>query len=187
MCLFFKHIFNSVFVCFFYIFLYNSLWCKNQGRAFTLVWNIAKMIVPKGTIIMELNPCVKMYLCKLFAFRGLMERRKCGLLNQQIWVWISTQPLTTIWLIEHKSLSFSEPVSLSEQWLPSQITIRNRKNIYVLLSFLKYSLTRSFIYLFLAALGVCCCVQAFSSCGEQGQRSVVVHRLCGGSLVEDRL
>ena len=48
------------FFFFFYIFLYNSLWCKNQGRAFILVWNIAKMIVPKGTIIMELNPCFKM-------------------------------------------------------------------------------------------------------------------------------
>ena len=25
-----------------------------------------------------------------------------------------------------------------------------------------------FIYLFLAALGLCCCVQAFSSCSERG-------------------
>ena len=34
-----------------------------------------------------------------------------------------------------------------------------------------------FIYLFLAALGLCCCAQAFSSCGEQGLLFVVVHGL----------
>ena len=33
-----------------------------------------------------------------------------------------------------------------------------------------------FIYLFLAALGLRCCMQAFSSCGEQGLLLVVV---CG--------
>ena len=26
----------------------------------------------------------------------------------------------------------------------------------------------SFVYLFLAPLGLCCCVRVFSSCGEQG-------------------
>ena len=34
-----------------------------------------------------------------------------------------------------------------------------------------------FIYLFLAALGLHCCMQAFSSCGEQGLLFVVVRRL----------
>ena len=37
-----------------------------------------------------------------------------------------------------------------------------------------------FIYLFnlfLAALGLCCCPRAFSSCSEQGLLFVVVHRL----------
>ena len=34
-----------------------------------------------------------------------------------------------------------------------------------------------FIYLFLAALGLCCCVRAFSSCGERGLLFVAVHRL----------
>ena len=34
-----------------------------------------------------------------------------------------------------------------------------------------------FIYLFLAALGLRCCAQAFSSCGEQGLLFVVEHRL----------
>ena len=33
-----------------------------------------------------------------------------------------------------------------------------------------------FIYLFLAALGLCCCAQAFFSCSEQGLIFVVV---CG--------
>ena len=34
-----------------------------------------------------------------------------------------------------------------------------------------------FIFNFLAALGLCCCAQAFSSCGERGLLFVVVRRL----------
>ena len=34
-----------------------------------------------------------------------------------------------------------------------------------------------FIYLFLAALGLRCCVRAFSSCGERGLLFVAVRRL----------
>ena len=34
-----------------------------------------------------------------------------------------------------------------------------------------------FIYLFLAALGLCCCVRAFSSCRELGLLFIAVHRL----------
>ena len=34
-----------------------------------------------------------------------------------------------------------------------------------------------FIYLSLSVLGLCCCVQAFSSCGERGLLFVVVCRL----------
>ena len=34
-----------------------------------------------------------------------------------------------------------------------------------------------FIYLFLAALGFCCCARAFSSCGERGLLSVAVRGL----------
>ena len=42
--------------------------------------------------------------------------------------------------------------------------------------FLKINLfIHSFIYLFLAALGLCCCARAFSSCGEPGLLFVVVH------------
>ena len=47
-----------------------------------------------------------------------------------------------------------------------------------------------FIYLFLAALGLCCCAQAFSSCGEQGLLFVVVRELLiavASLVVEHRL
>ena len=47
-----------------------------------------------------------------------------------------------------------------------------------------------FIYLFLAALGLCCYAQAFSSCGEQGLLFVAVHRLLivvASLVVEHRL
>ena len=36
---------------------------------------------------------------------------------------------------------------------------------------------KKFIYLFLAALGLCCCTRAFSSCGEQGLLFIAVHEL----------
>ena len=38
-------------------------------------------------------------------------------------------------------------------------------------------LKKIFIYLFLAALGLCCCTRTFSSCGEQGLPFVAVGRL----------
>ena len=34
-----------------------------------------------------------------------------------------------------------------------------------------------FIYSFLAALGLRCCVRAFSSCGKRGLLFIAVHRL----------
>ena len=47
-------------------------------------------------------------------------------------------------------------------------------------------LKNKFIYLFLAALGLCCCAQAFSSCGERGLLFVVVHGLIAvASLVAE--
>ena len=36
---------------------------------------------------------------------------------------------------------------------------------------------KNFIYLFLAALGLCCCAQAFFSCGERGLLFVAVRGL----------
>ena len=48
--------------------------------------------------------------------------------------------------------------------------------VFTFLNFLK-----KFIYLFLATLGLRCCVRAFSSCGEWGLLFTVVCRLlCGG-------
>ena len=40
-----------------------------------------------------------------------------------------------------------------------------------------FFLIKLFIYLFLSALGLRCCVQSFSSCGERGLLSVVVRGL----------
>ena len=45
------------------------------------------------------------------------------------------------------------------------------ENLYVFILFKKL------IYLFLAALGLCCCAWAFSSCGERGLLFVAVHEL----------
>ena len=44
-----------------------------------------------------------------------------------------------------------------------------------------------FFNLFLAALGLCCCAWAFSSCGEQGLLIIAVRRLliAVASLVEE--
>ena len=47
-----------------------------------------------------------------------------------------------------------------------------------------------FIYLSLAALGLCCCARAFSSCGERGLRFLEVHGLLiavASLIVEHRL
>ena len=44
----------------------------------------------------------------------------------------------------------------------------NFKNIFIYLSYL---------FLFLAVLDLCCCAQAFSSCGERGLLFVAVHGL----------
>ena len=51
---------------------------------------------------------------------------------------------------------------------------------YLLLSInllLPFFFKIDFIYLFLAALGLCCCAWAFSSCGELGLLFVAVRRL----------
>ena len=44
-----------------------------------------------------------------------------------------------------------------------------------------------FIYLFLAALGLCCCARAFSSCGKQGLLFIAVRGLliAAASLVAE--
>ena len=40
-----------------------------------------------------------------------------------------------------------------------------------------FFLINLFIYLFLAALGLCCCARALSSCGERGLLSIAVRGL----------
>ena len=52
--------------------------------------------------------------------------------------------------------------------------VASHKFWYVILTFLFFS--RYFLFIFLAALGLCCCVRAFSGCGEQGLLFVA---LCG--------
>ena len=51
-----------------------------------------------------------------------------------------------------------------------------------------FFLINLFIYLFLVALGLCCCARAFSSCGEQGLLFIAVRRLLTvvASLVAER-
>ena len=53
-------------------------------------------------------------------------------------------------------------------------TLRKTNDQFLIFLFL---INLLFIYLFLAALGLCCCVQVFSSCGEWGLLFVVVHGL----------
>ena len=58
------------------------------------------------------------------------------------------------------------------------IMVIHGKQVYQLLCVcVCFSAFSKFIYLFLAVLGVRCCVQALSSCGEWGPLFIVVHRL----------
>ena len=58
-------------------------------------------------------------------------------------------------------------------WSSSYKQVLECRNSYKRVNFLFIYL----IYLFLAALGLRCCAQAFSSCGEQGLLFVAVHGL----------
>ena len=59
------------------------------------------------------------------------------------------------------------------------IYIHTHYQIYLItgICYLFFFLINLFIYLFLAALGLCCCTQAFSSCSEWGLLFVAVCRL----------
>ena len=46
--------------------------------------------------------------------------------------------------------------------------------MHIFLKILSFKKINYFIYLFLAALGLCCCMWAFSSCSEQGLCFVAV-------------
>ena len=51
---------------------------------------------------------------------------------------------------------------------------------------IRYQELNSLLFLFLAVLGLCCCVWAFSSCGQQGLLFVVVRGLIAvASLVAE--
>ena len=67
------------------------------------------------------------------------------------------------------------PASL-RTWIFSELYQTPPALFFFLSLFLSFFL-HLFIYLFLAALGLRCCVQAFSSCGEQGLLFVVVRGL----------
>ena len=54
----------------------------------------------------------------------------------------------------------------------SSLPLRNLKTVFSLNKFIYL-----FIYLFSAALGLCCCARAFSSCSERGLLFIAVHRL----------
>ena len=60
---------------------------------------------------------------------------------------------------------------------PPSIGILRRLPHVGMVSYYYYFLINLFIYLFLAALGLHCCAQAFSSCGERGLLFVAVHGL----------
>ena len=49
--------------------------------------------------------------------------------------------------------------------------------VCLVLEIIYEALSYLFIYLFMAVLGLCCCVRAFSSCGERGLQFVAVHGL----------
>ena len=71
----------------------------------------------------------------------------------------------------------------AEYLLKNQLIILQRVPCVLFVAFKK-------MYLFLAVLGVCCCIQAFSSCGEQRLVCVAMHRLLievASLVVEHRL
>ena len=52
-----------------------------------------------------------------------------------------------------------------------------RSSLATLLLFFFNLILKIFIYLFMFALGLCCCPQAFSSCGKQRLLSIAGHGL----------
>ena len=49
--------------------------------------------------------------------------------------------------------------------------------ILILLALLSFFYFLTLLFIFLAALGLCCCMQAFSSCGERGLLFIALHGL----------
>ena len=65
------------------------------------------------------------------------------------------------------------------------MTVEAQPFVFSLPLFLK----KIYLFIILAVLGLCCCAQAFSSCGERGLLFIVVHGLlmAVASLVEHGL
>ena len=109
------------------------------------------------TLKSDLNLCFQFYLCVLLTllqpdWSFELTLSICSVSLHQA---NSNASYILLWVILFPSLSFP-PIS------------------FPILSFFFQFI---YFYLFLAALGLCCCVQAFSSCGEQGLLFVAVHRL----------
>ena len=66
----------------------------------------------------------------------------------------------------------SEIITISYHFHSSHLCLLGVYLFFIFLFFLRF-----YLFLFLAALGLRCCVQAFSSCGEQGLLFVVVRGL----------
>ena len=85
--------------------------------------------------------------------------------------------LTEIFLNAYESFLFTSfsPLSL----IPSSCIWGKHMyiNINQILQQLFNTFIHSFIHLFMAVLGLCCCAWAFSSCGERGLLFIKVHRL----------
>ena len=73
-----------------------------------------------------------------------------------------------------RCLAYKHRVNISQHCNSKTFCIKREeagnKNVYFLKKFI-------YFYLFLAALGLCCCTRAFSSCGEWGLLFDMVCRL----------
>ena len=58
-----------------------------------------------------------------------------------------------------------------------RLSLRGELASYTKKKTLQFFIREDFIYLYLAALGLCCCARAFSSCSERGLLFVAVRGL----------
>ena len=82
-------------------------------------------------------------------------------------LWCASRKST--WLRKTKC-SKSKPVRLLTGYWEFCCVLSNRDIFF-------FFLKNKFIYLFLAALGLCCCTRAFSRCGDWGLLFIAVHSL----------
>ena len=89
----------------------------------------------------------------------------------------SLSPRQMCKLIPKKSPARSFTVSSSSHPIPTSLNLVLDTFLFQNMPMLIFFLIYFFMYLFLAALGLRCCLQAFCSCGERGLLSVVVRGL----------